>query len=184
VSIAYGHPGGMGSKVWDHDDWTVVDGPGVNFYAQSKTLAERAGEMRQGSSNQVSATTASRSRVNFPSDDAFRSLPAAWDLIRGQAESRGLELATVNPSFVQGPMLTSSSCSSVDLVGQILLGKMPGLPNAYMSTVDVRDVAEAHVRAMVIPEAAGKRFPVSATEVRPPATPGRAPPPLAPPAAH
>ena len=33
---------------------------------------------------------------------------------------------------------------------------MPAIPKVYMGMVDVRDVAKAHVRAMEVPEAAGK----------------------------
>lgn len=37
-------------------------------------------------------------------------------------------------------------------------GKYPGLPRVKMSTVDVRDCAEAHLQAILKPEAANKRF--------------------------
>lgn len=86
-------------------------------------------------------------------------------MIKAQPEARKLELTTINPSLVQGPMLSSASCASLDLVKQITLGEMPGLVDVYMNTVDVRDVAEAHVRAMINSEAAGKRFILGSTEV-------------------
>ncbi len=35
---------------------------------------------------------------------------------------------------------------------------MPGVPNVRMGLVDVRDVADLHVRAMTHPEAPGQRF--------------------------
>jgi dihydroflavonol-4-reductase len=35
---------------------------------------------------------------------------------------------------------------------------MPGLPQVSFGIVDVRDVADLHVRAMTAPEAAGERF--------------------------
>ena len=90
---------------------------------------------------------------------------AAWDVVKAQPEGRKLEFATINPSLVQGPMLSSASCASLDLVKQIILGEMPGLVDVFMNTVDVRDVAEAHVRAMINAEAPGKRFILGSTEV-------------------
>jgi dihydroflavonol-4-reductase len=47
---------------------------------------------------------------------------------------------------------------SVQVVGRILTGAMPGLPRIGFSVVDVRDLADAHIRAMTAPEAAGERF--------------------------
>ncbi|GAA0459203.1 dihydroflavonol-4-reductase [Paractinoplanes deccanensis] len=39
-AAGWGHP--RGDHVFTEDDWTVVDGPGVDAYGASKTLAERA----------------------------------------------------------------------------------------------------------------------------------------------
>ncbi|KAA0155352.1 hypothetical protein FNF29_01727 [Cafeteria roenbergensis] len=94
-----------------------------------------------------------------------RAERAAWDVVKAQPEGRKLEFATINPSLVQGPMLSSASCASLDLVKQIILGEMPGLVDVFMNTVDVRDVAEAHVRAMINAEAPGKRFILGSTEL-------------------
>lgn len=41
ASIAYGHPNDR-KAAFTEDDWTVLDGPAVSFYAKSKTMAERA----------------------------------------------------------------------------------------------------------------------------------------------
>ena len=35
---------------------------------------------------------------------------------------------------------------------------MPGLPNLWFGVVDVRDVADLHIRAMTSPQAEGERF--------------------------
>lgn len=39
-----------------------------------------------------------------------------------------------------------------------MLGKMPGCPRIQMNCVDVRDVAEAHVQAVIRETAGGNRF--------------------------
>ncbi|MFJ9821756.1 NAD-dependent epimerase/dehydratase family protein [Streptomyces sp. NPDC101151] len=70
-----------------------------------------------------------------------------------------LELTTVLPAFIQGPVLGQiSEGSSVDVVRQLLAGKMSAVPNIGWNIVDVRDLADLHVRAMIAPEAAGERF--------------------------
>jgi nucleoside-diphosphate-sugar epimerase len=47
---------------------------------------------------------------------------------------------------------------SVQIVQRLLTGKVPGLPRLGFNVVDVRDVADLHLRAMTAPEAAGQRF--------------------------
>jgi dihydroflavonol-4-reductase len=81
---------------------------------------------------------------------------AAWDLI--DASAGATTLATVNPSMVVGPVLSRDFSASVQVVERLLSGKVPGLPRLGFSFVDVRDVADLHVRAMTAPQAAGQRF--------------------------
>ncbi len=79
---------------------------------------------------------------------------AAWDF----AKEQGLELATILPGPVLGPVLSKDCSASGDLVSQILQRGVPMVPPIEMTTVDVRDVAAAHIAAMTVPEAAGERF--------------------------
>jgi len=81
---------------------------------------------------------------------------AAWDLIA--AEGGVTTLATVNPALVLGPVLGSDFSDSVQVVQRLLAGKVPGLPRLGFNVVDVRDVADLHIRAMTDPAAAGQRF--------------------------
>jgi dihydroflavonol-4-reductase len=80
----------------------------------------------------------------------------AWDLVQGSEGST--TMATVNPSVVLGPVLSADYSQSVQIVAQLLSGKIPAIPRLGFSIVDVRDVADLHVRAMLSPEAAGQRF--------------------------
>lgn len=80
----------------------------------------------------------------------------AWDLI-GQGDGT-TTLATVNPSVVLGPVLSGDYSDSVQVVERIVSGRIPGLPNFGFNLVDVRDVADLHIRAMTAPQAAGERF--------------------------
>ena len=81
---------------------------------------------------------------------------AAWDFM--SAEGRALELAVVNPVAILGPVLGPDFASSILLVRRMLDGEVPALPRVTFGIVDVRDVAELHLRAMVHPAAAGQRF--------------------------
>jgi nucleoside-diphosphate-sugar epimerase len=81
---------------------------------------------------------------------------AAWDFIA--REGRGLELAVVNPVGVFGPVLGADYATSILLVQKMLDGALPGLPKMSFGVVDVRDVADLHLRAMTNPAANGERF--------------------------
>ena len=81
---------------------------------------------------------------------------AAWDFIA--REGRRTTLATINPAMVVGPVLIRGNLGSVQVVARLLRGGMPGIPNFGFNFVDVRDVADLHVRAMTAQEAGGQRF--------------------------
>lgn len=81
---------------------------------------------------------------------------AAWDFM---AEEGGeMELVTINPGAVLGPVMSGDFSASLEILTQLLGGKLPALPRVGYQIVDVRDVAEAHVLAMESDVAAGKRF--------------------------
>ncbi|MDU5336815.1 NAD-dependent epimerase/dehydratase family protein [Enterococcus sp.] len=81
---------------------------------------------------------------------------AAWKFI--ETEGKGLEFATVNPVAIFGPSLDSHVSGSFDLLKGIASGSMKVIPNIQLNVVDVRDVVDLHIRAMITPEAAGQRF--------------------------
>jgi nucleoside-diphosphate-sugar epimerase len=120
AAIGYGHK--PRSTPFDETDWTDPDGPDVQPYAKSKTLAERA----------------------------------AWDFIA--REGGGLELSVVNPVGVFGPVLGPDYSTSILLIQRLMDGAMPGCPRLSFGVVDVRDVADLHLRAMNDDAARGERF--------------------------
>jgi nucleoside-diphosphate-sugar epimerase len=119
-AVSWGHP--HGHHTFTEKDWTVLDGPGVDVYGKSKTLAERA----------------------------------AWDFIA--AEGGALELTTMLPVAVMGPVMGKEISGANHIVQRMLTGGMPGYPDLFIPIVDVRDVANAHVLAITHPKAAGERF--------------------------
>jgi nucleoside-diphosphate-sugar epimerase len=84
---------------------------------------------------------------------------AAWDFIA--REGGEMELSTVNPVGVLGPVLGPDYATSVRFVTMLLDGKIPACPRIYFGVVDVRDVADLHLLAMTHPTA-GHRFIASA----------------------
>jgi nucleoside-diphosphate-sugar epimerase len=81
---------------------------------------------------------------------------AAWDFIA--KEGGALELSVVNPVAVFGPALGPDFSTSILLLKRLLDGSIPGCPRLYFGVVDVRDVADLHIRAMSQPAAKGERF--------------------------
>jgi dihydroflavonol-4-reductase len=81
---------------------------------------------------------------------------AAWDFVA--AEGGGLELAVVNPVAVLGPPLGADLSASLMLIRGLLNGRVPAIPKVTFGVVDVRDVADLHLRAMADPAARGERF--------------------------
>jgi dihydroflavonol-4-reductase len=80
---------------------------------------------------------------------------AAWDFVRSAgAEDR---LTTINPGAIIGPALNDDHSYSLQSI-QRLLGGMPAIPQLGFSFVDVRDVADLHIRAVTDAAAGGERF--------------------------
>ena len=119
-AVGWGHP--RRSEAFTESDWTVINGPGVDAYGKSKTLAERA----------------------------------AWDFVA--AAEGSMQLTTMLPVAVMGPVLGKDISGSNHLIQHLLEGKIPALPDLYIPIVDVRDVASAHILAMTHPHAPGERF--------------------------
>jgi nucleoside-diphosphate-sugar epimerase len=81
---------------------------------------------------------------------------AAWDFMA--KEGGALELSVVNPVAVFGPVLGPDFSTSVLLIQRLMTGNVPGIPALSFGVVDVRDVADLHIRAMTHQAAKGQRF--------------------------
>jgi nucleoside-diphosphate-sugar epimerase len=79
---------------------------------------------------------------------------AAWDFTR----DRALELVTINPGLVLGPLLHAERTTSIEVVRKLLAREIPATPRIGFAVVDARDVAVAHRLAMETPGAAGNRY--------------------------
>jgi dihydroflavonol-4-reductase len=74
------------------------------------------------------------------------------------AEGAGMEFCSINPSVVLGPVWSRDYSASVLIVRKLLDGSLAACPDIGFGVVDVRDVADLHVRALQAPGMAGERF--------------------------
>jgi nucleoside-diphosphate-sugar epimerase len=81
---------------------------------------------------------------------------AAWNYVAN--EGKGLELSVINPMGIFGPSLGPDISSGFEVLKQMLDGTMKAIPKVSFGIVDVRDVADLHLRAMTNPAANGERF--------------------------
>ncbi|XP_020532824.2 phenylacetaldehyde reductase isoform X1 [Jatropha curcas] len=75
---------------------------------------------------------------------------AAWKF----AKENNMDLITIHPVFVLGPLLQPSLNQSVETILNLIGAEE--YPDAYYKSVDVRDVAYAHIRALEISSATGR----------------------------
>ncbi len=83
---------------------------------------------------------------------------AAWEFVRSLPDDKKLELTTIHPGLVLGPILDSDPGVTNEVLLKLVRRQSPGLPNLNLALADVRDIAELHYRAMVTPEAKGQRI--------------------------
>lgn len=81
---------------------------------------------------------------------------SAWDFMN--VKSSRTSLTTVLPGAIFGPVLSASVPSSIEVIRNIVQGKGPGNPKIGFEIVDVRDLADLHIRAMTDPKASGQRY--------------------------
>lgn len=134
ILTAPNHPDSYSEKDWNPVTWEeATGGDPATAYRGSKTFAERA----------------------------------AWEFV--EKEKPNFTISTLNPPLVLGPVV--HYLNSLDAINtsnarvrDMIQGKWKEKlgPTGTFIWVDVRDIALAHVRAIEVPEAAGKRFFVTA----------------------
>ena len=74
------------------------------------------------------------------------------------AEGGAMEFVSINPSLVVGPVMDADVSTSIEAIEKMLSGALPGCPRLGFCVVDVRDLADLHVRVLTAPGIAGERF--------------------------
>lgn len=124
----------------------------VKHFVQTSSMAAVGGGPggRPVTEDDWSTTTIEERAYDFAKREAEK-------LVWSETKGKPYTVSAINPSMVWGPCLAKPHCKASPFVfRQMLFGNKQ--PNQPYSVVDVRDVAEAHVEAMLRPEANGKRF--------------------------
>lgn len=79
---------------------------------------------------------------------------AGWAFV--QQKKPSWDLVAVNPAMVIGPSMTKAVNTSNQVFVDLVKGQYPAIVSLMWGLVDVRDVADAHVRAMRTPKAKGR----------------------------
>jgi nucleoside-diphosphate-sugar epimerase len=122
----------------------------------SSVAATNKGEKGEWTADETIWSNPDDAKLSTYSKSKTLAERAAWELLH--AQSGHTEMATVNPALVLGPVMSGDFSESVQVVERLLSGRVPGLPRLGFNVVDVRDVADLHIRAMTDPKAAGERF--------------------------
>lgn len=76
---------------------------------------------------------------------------AAWKFVK----EKGIDMVTINPAMVIGPLLQPTLNTSAAAILNLINGAQT-YPNATFGWVNVKDVANAHIQAYEIPSASGR----------------------------
>jgi dihydroflavonol-4-reductase len=96
--------------------------------------------------------------VNAYTESKTLAEKAAWTIV--DSAGRHDDLVAINPAAILGPLLDEDPGTSAALIARLMNGSVPAAARISFAVVDVRDVAAAHVKAMVTPSAGGHRFPM------------------------
>ena len=113
-------------------------------------------ETRDGTADETNWSDGEDARIGAYARSKTIAERAAWDLVGSSGGTT--TLATVNPTLVLGPVLSRDFSESIQVVERLMSGRIPGIPRLGFNIVDVRDVADLHIRAMTSDQAAGQRF--------------------------
>nr|GMC84466.1 cinnamoyl-CoA reductase 1-like [Ipomoea batatas] len=72
------------------------------------------------------------------------------------AEENGIDLVSLHPAFVIGPLLQPTLNFSSEVILNLVKENKDAVPNGIYPVVDVRDVANAHIQALELPSASGR----------------------------
>ncbi|WP_336986692.1 NAD-dependent epimerase/dehydratase family protein [Altererythrobacter aquiaggeris] len=131
---------------------------GVKRFVQTSSIAAVA---YGHDAKEITVTEADWTDVNGADTTAYAKSKtiaerAARDWVA--AEGGDLEFVSVNPVMVLGPVESADFSPSVLAVQQLLDGSAPMAPDIGFGVVDLRDVADLHVRCLEEPGLAGERF--------------------------
>ena len=154
-----------------HEDDLIV--PAREGALRALRFARDAGVQRFVQTSSVAAIAYGRDDLDRPFTEADWSdmtspNVAAYPKSKTIAERAGrdwmaanggaMEYCSINPAAVLGPVLSADYSASIEFVKRAIDGSVPGFPRLGFAVVDVRDLADLHVRALTVPGLANERF--------------------------
>ena len=155
-------------------DQTLVIRPAVEGTARVLRFANDAGIKRVIMTSSVATVgyghghTTGKRVYNETHFTQFEQLKFTWAYCVGKttaernawayAREHGMELTTVHPGAILGPAVDKDASISIGLATGLLAGRTTALPSNGFAVVDVRDVAELHLRALENPATIGERY--------------------------
>ncbi|ABC63069.1 NAD-dependent epimerase/dehydratase family protein [Erythrobacter litoralis] len=159
----------------DDEDELIV--PAREGTLRARRFARQAGVQRFVHTSSIAAvaygrggkeytsTEADWTDVNSPDTTAYaKSKTIAertardWIAAEGAKDGKSTEYVSINPVLVLGPVDSNDFSASVTPVTMLLTGKVPMAPDIGFGVVDLRDVADLHVRCLEAPGINGERF--------------------------
>lgn len=154
-------------------DENELIGPAVEGALRALKAAHRAGVKRfiitssvvaimEGhESNQSAFDETDWSNVDSPDINAYSKSKtlaerAVWDYAEKHAPD--MQITSINPGLVLGPSLDANYGTSLQIIERIVTSKDPMLPNFGINCVDVRDIADMHVKAIDTEASFGQRL--------------------------
>ncbi|MBI1198993.1 MAG: NAD-dependent epimerase/dehydratase family protein [Phenylobacterium sp.] len=136
----------------------AASGAGVDRVVMTSSL--NAAMPRAGSSSAVADEETWTDLSDRKVSNYTRSKTLAEQDAWAYARSLGgpMELVTVLPAFIQGPVFSKDVSGSLELVARLLKGEVSALPQVGFSIVDIRDLVDLHLSALTSPAAKGQRF--------------------------
>lgn len=161
----------VSDSVPDHEDELIV--PAREGTLRALRFAKAAGVKRFVQTSSIAAIAYGRGGQEYTSTEAdwtdlgspdtsayAKSKTIAEREARKFIETEGgdIEFVSVNPVLVLGPVDSGDFSPSVTPITMLLSGKVPMAPDIGFGVVDLRDVADLHVRCLETPGIAGERF--------------------------
>ena len=127
----------------------------VSITSSVASVVEMANEDKPDVFNESHWTNPEKPNIGAYTKSKALAEKAAWKWIEDQPEGENkIELTVINPGFVVGPTLVKAGFASGKVISMFMNNKLPGgVPRLSFSTVDVRDVAQAHINAIKNDEA-------------------------------
>jgi len=140
---------------------------GIKKVVLTSSTVAMASDKKKNHLNQNSWTNPKTDSVSVYTKSKTLAERAAWDFYNNQDAKDKMELTVVNPGPISGPTLTGNlTGASMSMVKDIIMGKMPMLPNVHYVMSDVRDVAKIHVAALENMKSDGERFIVTSEKMQ------------------